>query len=90
VNRDCDRGGYASGSFGGSARVHVAGPKPRTPTSYRQERHINTPGKFRHGWEQVGIAGEIDAGRSRDEDAQRIIRTREQGASAAVFGMNGL
>jgi hypothetical protein len=51
----------------------MAGAKPRTPTAYRQERHVDTPGQVRHGREQRGIAGKVDVCRSHDKDAKGVF-----------------
>jgi hypothetical protein len=73
VDWDCDSGQYSPRSLRRSAGAQVAGAKPRTPTAYRQERHVDTPGQVRHGREQLGVAGKVDSDRSRDEDAKGIF-----------------
>jgi len=90
VDRRGNRRAYPHRSLGCVPRIHMAAPEGETPAAHRQERHVDTPGQVPHTRKEARVAGEIDARRPGDEDAQWAHRRREGRTAAAMFCVDGL
>ena len=65
-------------------RVEVAGREVRSPPGDREECDVDRAGEVAHALEQVGVAGEVDAGRPVEDESQRRCAPAERPAPPVV------
>ncbi len=57
--------------------IEMTGAEPGAPSPDRHERRVERP-EVPHPGEQVGVAGEVDGLRPRDDEAERVCRRPER------------